>query len=543
MAKRLTFYGGTTVEGRKLTNRHRTEAAPSPASVTLKLRKNNIPCVNVGDHVCIGQMVADSSDYDVDCPVFSGISGTVSAIAPCTDSLGFKVNSIVIVNDGCGTVADSVVPYGKSIIESTPGEIIETVKKAGIYGLDGDSIPTHVKLRYAAGKLKMLIINGAESEPYLTNEYRLMLEHPERVINGCKILLRALSVRQAVIAVEENKLAAINKLEENLGDSRLIKLKLLKTKYPQCDERMLVYALTGKEYAAETNLIREGYLVLNVQTAAQIFYTFYSGMPLTERRITVTGECVANPKNLHVPLGVCASYLAECCGGYKKEPGSVIFGGPFSGHAAAVPDAPVDIFTTAVIALPEKEQKFRDNSPSCIRCGRCYEVCPMRLMPLYIAQNVNRGDYESCAGLNVLSCTLCGACEYVCPASVPLVMLLEKAKKNTPETVNISADNQNKSLLDVIIDRFRKKKPDNDMPADSDEEEIFVEDEDESFEASAENDDGGNTQMPGNQNSETRLANALLAEELRQMERFLNAEDDDNTDDDKQDDGEGDEGR
>lgn len=548
MAKRLTFYGGTVADGRKLTQKHRTEAIPSPASITLKLGKYHTPCVNVGDRVCMGQRVAESTDESIACPVFSGISGRVSDIGQRPDSLGIMTDSITIINDGEGLISPDVTPYGKSIIESSPEEIIDVIRNAGIYGLDGDDIPCHIKLRKAAGRIKMLIINGAESEPYLTNEYRLLLEHPERVINGCKILMRALSLRQTVIAVEDNKLAAVNKLEDALGDSRLIKVKLLKGKYPQCDERMLVYALTGKEIPAGADLISEGYLVLNVQTVAAVFRTFLSGMPMTERRISVTGENLVNPKNLHVPFGTPVSLLIEYCGGYKHEASSVVVGGPFSGHSAVNIEAPSDVFTSAVIVLPKSAETFREKTPSCIRCGRCYDACPMRLLPLYIAENVNKGDYKACAGLNAAACSLCGACEYVCPSSVPLMMLLEKAKNNVPAAA-VSNDEavESKSLLDVFFDGLKRRKKRSTSSDEDDyssrpltEEEQAMEakyadeivallsDEDENgvlSENDREKDDKDENGVSRSSIKESELANARLAEELKEMERFLNPSD------------------
>ena len=385
------------------------------------------PTVKVGDRVLRGQVIGEIEN-GLGCPVHSSVSGTVKAITSYNNVQAQPFKTVVIENDGEYELHPDIKPFEKRLTETTTEEIIEVVKKAGISGMGGASFPTYAKISSAVGKVNRLIINCAECEPFITANHRLMLERPVEIINGTKILLKALGLRKADIAVEDNKLDAADKLEEKIGDSRMIRVKIMKTKYPQGDERQLIYALTGKEIPAGKLPSDVGCVIFNAETCAAVYRAFAQGLPLIERVVTVAGDCVVTPKNVLVSIGTTYKDLIDFCGGLKKQPRKIINGGPMMGFAQWDINSPVVKGTSAILVFSEDMCYEEKNDYACIRCGRCVQNCPMRLMPNYLAQFSQKGRYDDAERYDVMSCVECGTCSYNCPASVPIVQYIRVSK-------------------------------------------------------------------------------------------------------------------
>jgi len=427
-----TFSGGIHVEEYKNTRKCRIEALPPPAKVTIPLSQHigapAAACVNVGDTVTLGQKIGDVAEGMLGCPVHSSVSGTVKEIVKKTLPTGAVVDHIVIENDMLDTVSPDLHPTEKRLADVTPEEIVSVIREAGIVGMGGAAFPTYAKINSAMGKVDKIIVNCAECEPFITANHRLLLEHGASVINGVKILLKALGVRTAFIAVEDNKMDAVEKLEELLGDSRMISVKVMKTKYPQGDERQLVYALTGEEIPAGKLPADVGCVIFNAETCAAIYKAFSTGMPSVSRVVTVDGDCIRRPKNLLVPVGTSASDLIAFCGGLCRPPKKLVNGGPMMGAAQWDPEMPVTKSTSAVLVFSARFGRKNVAKPACIRCGRCVNHCPMHLMPMYIAQFSKIGDLKRAEEYGAMSCVECGSCSYNCPGGVEIVQHIRVAK-------------------------------------------------------------------------------------------------------------------
>lgn len=449
----LTFRGGIHIEEHKNAHKHKTEAFPAPASVNIPLSQHigapAKPLVKVGETVDKGQMIANN-ESGLSCPVHASVSGKVTAIEQGFLQNGVKTDFITIENDFSGRLHESVVPFSKKISETSTEEIIAKIKDAGISGMGGATFPTYAKLQSAVNKVTTLIVNCAECEPFITANHRLMLENPELIINGMKILLKALGLRSGIIAIEDNKLNAADTMTAAAAKSRMVQIKILKTKYPQGDERQLIYAITGRELPAGKLPADYGCIVFNAETCAAVCNAFVTGMPLVERMVTVDGDCVKTPKNLRVPIGTPVSALLEFCG-LKREPVKIISGGPMMGLAVFNPDAPVAKGTSAILAFSAR--MVDKTTAACIHCGKCVSACPMSLMPLYLAMFSKKEDLESCEKYDVFSCVECGCCTYICPAAVPIVQYIRTAKGRIQE----------KRQRDAII--ASAKKPDVPAPA------------------------------------------------------------------------------
>lgn len=385
------------------------------------------PTVSVGDTVLRGQMIGEVT-AGLGCPVHASVSGKVIAIESRQNAMGNFIEHVVIESDGQDTLAPEIVPRGEGLSETSPEELIDIVRRAGIAGMGGASFPTYAKIQSALGKVDRLIINSAECEPYITVNHRLMLEEPESVINGTQILLKVFGVKEAWIAVEDNKMDAVRRLEEVIGESRRISVKVMKTKYPQGDERQLIYALTGKELPAGKLPADVGCVIFNAETCASIYRAYVENMPLIERLVTVDGDCVRTPKNLRVPIGTPYMDLINACGGLKKMPNRVINGGPMMGFAQWDLSAPVTKGTSAILVLSEDAMQKPAAVSACIRCGRCVKNCPMHLMPNYLAAYAQAGRYADAEKLHAMNCVECGTCSYNCPGQVQIVQYIRVAK-------------------------------------------------------------------------------------------------------------------
>ncbi len=373
------------------------------------------PIVSVGDTVLVGQKIAECNGF-VSANIHSSVSGTVTAIEPRPHPMGGKVMSVVVENDGLDRWCGDMKRY--SYQQVTPSEIVEAVKEAGIVGMGGAAFPTHIKLSPPAGKtVKYVIINGAECEPYLTSDHRAMLENSDEIIQGLKLTMKVFGLKTGYIAIETNKPDAIKKMTEcaSLEKDVCIKVIAVKTKYPQGSEKHLIKAVTGVSVPPGKLPVDVGVLVNNIDSCAAIARAVLKGMPLTKRIVTVSGDAVAEPQNLRVPIGTSFEYLVENCGGFVRTAEKLIMGGPMMGIALNNSDVPVIKGSSGLLAFSKERNPDRVQK-NCLRCGRCIEGCPMNLMPNMIKEAVCANDLERLEKLNTMDCIQCGSCTYVCPA-------------------------------------------------------------------------------------------------------------------------------
>ena len=431
-----TFKGGVHVPESKNTAHKQIVRMPAPDKVAIPLSQHIgaqcVPCVKVGDEVLRAQTIG-VVEQGLGCPVHSSVSGKVTAIEERINPMGMRVTHIVIENDHKNTLSDEVAPYSKPFSDITVEDVIERSRLAGLAGMGGATFPTYAKIASAKGKVDRLIINCAECEPYITANHRLLLEYPSDVIGGVKLLLKAFGLRSGIIAIEDNKKDAVNIVSSMTNETDMIEVKVLKTKYPQGDERQIIAALTGRQIPAGKLPADVGCVVFNAETCAALFRAFDTGMPLIERIVTVDGDCIKNPGSVFCSIGTSYNDLIEFTGGFAKEPKTVINGGPMMGAAQWDLDATVTKGTSALLVFSKDAQTEYDQPSACIRCGRCVAHCQMRLMPNYIAMFSRNSNYEMCEKYDVMSCVECGACSYVCPGNVPITALNRAAKAKINE--------------------------------------------------------------------------------------------------------------
>lgn len=381
------------------------------------------PIVKKGDRVLVGQKIGQATGF-VSAPIHCSVSGTVKNVAPMLHTNGKKVLSVIVENDGLYEECEhSGVDY-KSLSSE---EIISIIKECGIVGLGGACFPTHVKL--SPGKdIDSIIINAAECEPYLTCDYRLMVEHYKEIAEGLEILTYMFPKAKCYVGIEDNKPDAISIMTSAVEDLKNVEVAPLKTKYPQGAEKQLIYAITKREVPTGKLPADVGCIVQNVGTVQAIRNAILEGKPLTERIVTVTGEAVKSPKNLLVKLGTQMTELVDACGGFVKDPVKVISGGPMMGMTLSSLETPVIKGTSGILALTSKQATLPEET-SCIRCGKCYEACPMFLAPSNLNSYVLRGDFEGFEAAHGLSCIECGACSYICPAKRHLTQSFREGKR------------------------------------------------------------------------------------------------------------------
>lgn len=430
MAK--TFKGGIHVPDEKNTKNLPITEFPAPKTVSIPMQQHigapATPLVKKGDAVCVGQIIG-RFDNGLSCPVHASVSGTVKDIEMRNSYTGYgKTAHVIIENDFLDTVADTVKPYSGELKDATPEEIIEIVKEAGISGMGGAAFPTHAKISSAIGKAKDVIVNCAECEPYITANHRLMLEEPERIVGGVKILLKALGLDHAIFAIEDNKKDAAEKMCEHIAGEEGLEVALLKTKYPQGDERQLIYALKGVELPAGKLPADVGCVIFNAETCAAVHTAFTTGMPLIKRIVTIDGDAINEPKNIRVPLGTSYEDVFEFCGGVKENISRIISGGPMMGAAQWDYNSVIMKNTSAILVFSEEKDRTIVENASCIHCGKCVSVCPMHLMPNYLAAFSKADNDEMCEKFNLMSCVECGCCTYNCPGRVPIVQHIRNKK-------------------------------------------------------------------------------------------------------------------
>ena len=428
---RLTFNGGIhPYEGKELSkDKPMIEYLPKGDMVYPVSQHIGAPAkiiVNKGDRVLAGQMIAEAGGF-VSAPIFATVSGTVKSIEKHRVPVGDMVDSVIVENDGLYEEIDFVQP--KALSELTHDEIIKLISDAGIVGMGGAGFPTHVKLSpKEPDKIEYLIANCSECEPYLTSDYRRMIEEPEKLINGMKVELALFPKAKAVFAIEDNKPDCIKIISELVKDEPNMEVAALKTKYPQGAERAIIYAVTGRAINSSMLPADAGCIVNNVDTLCAIGRAVLEGRPLMERIVTVTGDAINNPVNFKVRCGTNYNELIEAAGGFKEKPEKIISGGPMMGFALFDTNIPVTKTSSALLCLSKDE--VAANSPSaCINCGMCATACPERLLPMRLAAFGENGNEEAFIKYHGLECVECGCCSFACPAKRHVTQNIKTMRK------------------------------------------------------------------------------------------------------------------
>jgi Na+-translocating ferredoxin:NAD+ oxidoreductase subunit C len=386
------------------------------------------PIVNVGDKVLVGQKIAEAGGF-ISANIICSVSGRVKAIESRLTVSGNKTMSIVVENDNG---YNSVEGFGekRDYTKLSKDEIRNYVKEAGIVGLGGAGFPTNVKLTPKDDNaIDYVIVNAVECEPYLTSDYRIMLEMPEKIIGGLKVILSLFPNAKGIIAIEDNKPEAIKILRKATEGENNISVAVLKTKYPQGSERKVIFATTGRKINSSMLPADAGCVVDNVDTVVAIYMAVCESTPLMRKIITVTGDAINNPRNFAVKTGTSYSELVEEAGGFKERPEKIISGGPMMGTAIFSLDIPVTKTSSALLCFT-KDEVAECEPTACIRCGRCVEVCPSSLIPQKIIENTEGLDNESFIALNGMECYECGSCTYICPAKRRLTQAFKQSRKS-----------------------------------------------------------------------------------------------------------------
>lgn len=384
------------------------------------------PIVAKGDKVLKGQKIAEAGGF-VSAPIYASASGTVKAIEPRRVAVGDMVNSIVIENDG--EFAEVTYEACDDVTKLSKEEVIAKVKEAGVVGMGGAGFPTHVKLSPKdPGKIEYIIANCAECEPYLTADYRRMLENPEELISGMKIILQLFDNAKGVFGIEDNKPDCIAKLTEMVKNEPRLEVCALQTKYPQGGERQLIKAVTDREINSKMLPADAGCIVDNVETIIAVHNAVKLGKPVVNRISTITGDAIANPGNFLYSIGTNYTELIEAAGGFKTQPEKIISGGPMMGFAMFGLDIPTTKTTSSLLCLTKDEVAEIEPS-ACINCGRCVDICPELLVPSRLAKFGDNGLSEEFEKWNGLECIECGSCSFICPARRHLAQSIKTMKK------------------------------------------------------------------------------------------------------------------
>ncbi|MCI8553961.1 MAG: electron transport complex subunit RsxC [Clostridiales bacterium] len=423
--------GGVHAPHRKNTAESETVVMPPPEQIVLAMSQHiGAPCsptVKTGDRVEVGQVVGDS-DAPVSAPIHSGVSGKVTGTTELLLPGGRTTAALVIESDGEQRVHESVQPPRIDNFE----QFLAAVRQSGAVGLGGAGFPTHIKLNPKnRDAIDTIIINAAECEPYITADYRECMESSWDVISGVQTVMEFLDASRVIIAVESNKPAAIAELSKIAArvttPERQVQVRRLPARYPQGAEKVLVAACTGRKIPPGALPADVGCIVMNVTTAAFLSRYFKTGMPLVARRMTVDGSAVAHPKNVRVTIGTSVREVLAFCGGLRYEAGRLLMGGPMMGLALMDEELPVLKQNNAILAFAEQDAAAAGATP-CIRCGRCVEACPMRLVPPSIAAAFSAKDFAGVEKLGVNTCMECGCCSFSCPAHRPIVQTMRLAK-------------------------------------------------------------------------------------------------------------------
>lgn len=432
------IFGGIHLDGRKEGTRRKPLALleVEPEQVVLPLAMHTgepcVPVVSVGDTVAQGQPIAQNGKGVL---VHASVSGRVQAIEQWPHPWGNAEQAIVIRNDGKQTLWPGCGQETADWDSLGQDEIIHRIRQAGIIGMGGGGYPTADKLEATRGKVDTLIINAAESEPYVTADHRLLLERSEGVLVGLSLLCKAVGAADGVVAVEGNKLNAAEVLERTAKRCSLPgRVCAVPSRYPLGAEKQVVKSVTGREASPGQSAVDVGCVVFNAATAYAVYDAVVKGLPLTHRVVTVTGGALARPRNLWVPVGTQMSALVKAAGGFKEQPALVLAGGPMMGVVQSDLYAPVIKSTNSLVCMLDWELGEMKEESVCIRCGRCVSVCPMHLMPLLVDKELKLGgDVRELRRLNTQDCMGCGCCTYICPSHIPLVERMRLARQRVEQ--------------------------------------------------------------------------------------------------------------
>ena len=427
----FSFFGGVhPKENKWYACDKETQTFPEPDIVVIPMAQHiGAPCkplVAKGDLVTKGQKIGDNQGLCV--PVHASVSGKVKAVELRPHTNGSTVLSVVIENDHLDTLCEDIKPRTQEEVDAlTPEQLVDIIHEGGIVGMGGATFPTHVKLSGGIGKVDTVIVNAGECEPYITADDRLCREHPDHVVSGLKIIMKVFGLKEGHIGIEDNKPEAIAALKEAAKDDSGIIIDVLPAKYPQGAEKQLIRAITGRQVPSGGLPAAVGCAVFNIATCKAVYDAVYLGMPVIQRIVTVSGDILMEPKNLLVPIGTPFNDLIEACG-HNENPYKVLSGGPMMGVAQYDLSVPTIKGVNAVTVLGSKN-KFFVEEPHCLRCGKCIDACPMKLMPVLMYKAWQGGDVQAMKDNNIMDCIECGSCAYTCPASVPLVLGFRVAKQ------------------------------------------------------------------------------------------------------------------
>ena len=429
---KLTFRGGIhPYEGKELSKDHPIEKYLPKGDLVYPLSQHigapSVPCVKKGDTVLAGQKIADAGGF-VSVPLHASVSGTVKGIEKRLNATGSMVDCIVIENDQQYQETE----FQEARLEDlTKEEILNRIKEGGVVGMGGAGFPTHVKLAPKdPSKIEYILVNGAECEPYITSDYRRMIEEPEKVVKGLQVILTLFDSAKGYICIEDNKPDCIAKMKELVKDIDRIEVKEMMTKYPQGGERTLIYAATGREINSTMLPADVGCVVDNVETVISVYKAVILGRPVNSRVVTVTGDGIKEPKNLLVLAGTDMSELVDAAGGLKAKIAKAISGGPMMGFALYDLHVPCTKTTSAFLFLEhDAVSEAQEIQTACINCGRCVSVCPGHVLPARLAKLAERGDMAGFEALDGMECCECGCCSYICPAKRPLTQNIKSMRK------------------------------------------------------------------------------------------------------------------
>lgn len=431
----LTFIGGIHPwDGKALSKNKKIEIFEPEEDIVISMSQHiGAPAtaiVKKGDYVLVGQKIGEANGF-VSANVHSSVSGTVKSIESRLMSNGLKAECVIIENDKEYKEVQYDIP--KHIDSLSKDEIRSLIREAGVVGMGGACFPTHVKLApKEEDKIEYIIVNGAECEPYLTSDYRRMIEQPEYLVEGLKIVLSMFPGAKGIIAIEDNKKDAIINIKNLVKKDKNIEVKELYTKYPQGAERQLIFATTGRKINSKMLPADVGCIVDNVDTIFAIRAAVVEGKPLVSRVVTVTGDAIKNPQNFYVPIGTKMEELIGAAGGYSRYPKKVVCGGPMMGTALFDLSVPVVKGSSALLCM-KRDYVNEVEESACINCGRCVNVCPGMVVPSRLADLAKRGDKEEFIKLNGMECCECGCCSYICPAKRHLTQTIKAMRKEIIE--------------------------------------------------------------------------------------------------------------
>ena len=426
----FSFFGGVhPKENKHYAEERSVKTFPAPDVVVIPMSQHiGAPCkplVKKNDIVTKGQKIGDNQGLCV--PVHASVSGKVKAVEARAHTNGSTVMSVVIKNDHLDTLCPEIQPRTKEQVDAlTAEELVGIIREAGVVGMGGAAFPTHVKLSGAIGKADTVIVNAGECEPYITADDRLCQEMPEVVVSGLMIAMKILGLKEGHIGIEDNKPKAAAALKNAAIDTGVV-VDVLPAKYPQGAEKQLIYAITKRQVPSGGLPAAVGCVVINAATCKAIHDAVYLGMPLIERIVTVSGDIVLEPKNLMVPIGTSFNELMEACG-VSENPYKVLNGGPMMGAAQYDLSVPTIKACNAITILGRANNYYVEDS-RCLRCGKCIDACPMKLMPVLMYKALYTNDVEEMKATNIMDCIECGCCAFTCPASVPLVLGFRSAKQ------------------------------------------------------------------------------------------------------------------